>query len=144
MLETIGAVWVKRGAIVAALSTCQATSAQPPSPAPTDALPKLPKVTPDCDRTGTQGEVVVCGRRRTDERYRIPESLRSEPSRVGNNAWSARQAALDDAARPQRPGSNSPVGSGGQTGEREQMLRDWSILCPKVDGSWWKHKCRTR
>jgi hypothetical protein len=141
--EQIAGGWIKIGALLVALSTCQAVSAQPPSPAPTNELLKLPKLIPDCER-GREGAIVVCGRRSTDERYRIPESLRGEPPRGGNNAWAARQAALDDAARAERPGSNSTVGAGGQTGEREQMLREWSIVCPKVDGSWWKHKCRAQ
>jgi hypothetical protein len=143
VLEQIAAGWIKRGAMLVALSTCQAISAQPPSPVRTNDLSRLPRVIPDCDRAGAEGEIVVCGRRSNNERYRIPESLRSEPFGGENSSWPARQGLLEDAARVGRPGSNSPVGSYGQTGEREQMLREWWLVCPKVDGSWWKHKCRT-
>ena len=75
--------------------------------------------------TGNQGEVVVCGRRGTDSPYRIPKALRNTKARSGGQSWGGRVGAIEDASRAGRPGSNSPVGSGGQTGQREEMLREW-------------------
>lgn len=142
--KAVAARGAKFVAIIAALIVTQGSLAQAPEPVAKNEPPKLPKVIPDCEQADAGSEVVVCGRRSAKEQYRIPETLRSAPLRGGNNSWTARQAALDEAARPERPGSNSAVGVGGQSGEREQMLREWSIVCPTVDGSWWKHKCRTQ
>jgi hypothetical protein len=75
--------------------------------------------------TGNQGEVVVCGRRGVESPYRIPKALRNTKARSGGQAWGSRVGAMEDASRAGRPGSNSPVGSGGQSGQREEMLREW-------------------
>ena len=75
--------------------------------------------------TGNQGEVVVCGRRGADSPYRIPKALRNNKARSGGQSWGGRVGAMEDASRAGRPGSNSPVGSGGQSGQREEMLRQW-------------------
>lgn len=75
--------------------------------------------------TGNQGEVVVCGRRGTDSPYRIPKALRNTKARSGGQSWGGRVGAMEDASRAGRPGSNSAVGSAGQSGQREEMLRQW-------------------
>jgi hypothetical protein len=69
-------------------------------------------------------EIVVCHRRPEEERYRIPAPLRRS-SRNPEQAWGSRVETLDEVSRGTRPGSCSPVGSFGQTGCREQMLREW-------------------
>jgi hypothetical protein len=75
---------------------------------------------------GADGEIVVCGRRDESERYRIPEELREDKTkRPSEVAWGARNRLLDDAARDTMPGSCSVVGSYGQSGCRQQMLRQW-------------------
>lgn len=72
------------------------------------------------------GEIVVCGRRDESERYRIPKELREDKEkRPDEVAWGSRNRLLDDAARDTMPGSCSVVGSYGQTGCRQQMLRQW-------------------
>lgn len=69
-------------------------------------------------------DIVVCARRPESERYRIPPALRGgdRPSEV---SWGSRVAALEDAARDQRPNSCSVVGSWGQTGCISQRIRQW-------------------
>ena len=75
---------------------------------------------------GREGEIVVCGRRDESERYRIPKELREDKTkRPDEVAWGARNRLLDDAARDTMPGSCSVVGSYGQSGCRQQMLRQW-------------------
>lgn len=68
-------------------------------------------------------EIVVCARRPEEERYRIPAPLRqTAPSEV---AWGSRVDALEETARDGRPNSCSVVGSYGQTGCTQQMVRQW-------------------
>ena len=75
---------------------------------------------------GSEGEIVVCGRRDESERYRIPKELREDRTkRPSEVAWGSRNRLLDDAARETMPGSCSVVGSYGQSGCRQQMLRQW-------------------
>lgn len=69
-------------------------------------------------------EIVVCHRRPEEERYRIPAPLRRS-SRNAEQSWGARVETLDEVSRSSRPNSCSPVGSFGQTGCREQMVREW-------------------
>jgi hypothetical protein len=73
-------------------------------------------------------EIVVCAQRPESERYRIPKEVREkeEKERISEQSWGSRVEGLDDAARFTRPNSCSVVGSGGQTGCFEQMLREWS------------------
>ena len=72
----------------------------------------------------TGDEIVICARRPEEERYRIPEPLRrsSEPPELGGIS---RIEALEEAQRDTRPDSCSPVGSFGQTGCTQQLLRQW-------------------
>lgn len=75
----------------------------------------------------SEGEIVVCARRPEEERYRIPKALRERPDDRGEVAWGARATELEEASRATRPGSCSPVGSGGQTGCFDQMIRNWRL-----------------
>lgn len=86
MLQKVGGHLIKGGAILVALSAPQPVSAQATSAAPPAQLPTLPKVVPDCERAGAEGEIVVCARRSPNDRYRVPEGLRSDPRRGGNTA----------------------------------------------------------
>lgn len=73
--------------------------------------------------SSSDDEIVVCARRPEDERYRIPARLRrGEPLET---SWASRVEALDDAARDMRPNSCSPVGSFGQSGCTQQLIRQW-------------------
>jgi hypothetical protein len=75
------------------------------------------------DRGGD--EIVVCARRPENDRYRIPKELRGKNAPLSESAWGSRVAGLEEQARPERPGSCSPVGSYGQTGCYQQVLRDF-------------------
>lgn len=68
-------------------------------------------------------EVVVCARRPEEERYRIPRRIRErQPTET---AWASRVDTLEEASRPGRPGSCSVVGSFGQTGCTQALIRQW-------------------
>ena len=69
-------------------------------------------------------EIVVCARRPEDERYRIPAPLRRS-SRRAETSWSSSAAELEELQRDTRPDSCSVVGSYGQTGCTQQLLRQW-------------------
>lgn len=77
-----------------------------------------------CPEPADEEEVVVCARRPEEERYRIPAPLRREGQRT-EASWGARVEAIEDAQRDSRPGSCSVVGSFGQTGCLQEMLRRW-------------------
>jgi len=72
----------------------------------------------------TDEEIVVCHRRPEEERYRIPAPLRRS-SRNSEQSWGSRVETLDEVSRSSRPNSCSPVGSFGQTGCTQQMVREW-------------------
>jgi hypothetical protein len=78
-----------------------------------------------CPASTSDTDVVVCARRPEEERYRIPAPLRRS-SRPPETSWSSRSEALEDAQRDGRPDSCSVVGTFGQTGCRQEMLRDWA------------------
>lgn len=73
----------------------------------------------------TDDEIVVCARHPEEERYRIPKELRKAPEDVTARAWGDRAIALDEISRAGMPNSCSPVGSGGQTGCMEMLMRQW-------------------
>jgi len=75
--------------------------------------------------SGSDDEIVVCGRRPENERYRIPKELRHKGDDPSEVSWSSRVAGLEDAQRSTRPDSCSPVGSWGQTGCFAQMIQQW-------------------
>lgn len=77
-----------------------------------------------CPR-GSDGEIVVCGRRPDNERYRIPRELRKREQQPSEASWASRVAGLEEASRPSMPGSCSAVGTWGQTGCFQQMIRQW-------------------
>jgi len=76
-----------------------------------------------CPRS-TDDEIVVCHRRAEEERYRIPAPLRRSTERP-EQAWGARVETLDEVSRDSRPNSCSVVGSYGQSGCAQQMIRQW-------------------
>jgi hypothetical protein len=72
-------------------------------------------------------EIVVCGRLPESDRYRIPKALRKKKrvdSGVGAS-WASRVRTLEEAQRFTRPGSCTAIGSFGQSGCTEAMLRQW-------------------
>ena len=73
----------------------------------------------------SQGDdIVVCARRPEEERYRIPAPLREE-GRRRQQSWGSRSAELEEAQRDTRPDSCSVVGSYGQSGCTQQLVRQW-------------------
>lgn len=76
-----------------------------------------------CPRS-TDEEIVVCHRRPEEERYRIPAPLRRS-TRNAEQAWGSRVEGLEEASRDARPGSCSVVGSFGQSGCMQAMIRQW-------------------
>ena len=78
-----------------------------------------------CPAPGDDEEIVVCARKPEEERYRIPAPLR-RGEELSERSWSSQAAELEDAQRDTRPNSCSVVGSYGQTGCVQQMLREWA------------------
>jgi hypothetical protein len=76
-----------------------------------------------CPRS-TDEEIVVCHRRPEDERYRIPAPLRRSTQNP-ERAWASRVETLDEVSRDTRPGSCSVVGSYGQSGCAQALIREW-------------------
>jgi len=76
-----------------------------------------------CPRS-TDEEIVVCHRRPEEERYRIPAPLRRS-TRNAEQAWTSRVEGLEEASRDARPGSCSVVGSFGQSGCTQALIRQW-------------------
>jgi hypothetical protein len=74
---------------------------------------------------GQGDEVVVCARKPERERYRIPKELRHENEPLTERSWGARTEALEEANRATMPGGCSTVGTYGQTGCYQKMLREW-------------------
>ena len=71
-------------------------------------------------------EIVVCALRPENERYRIPKMFRDKRrTDAGSTAWAARWAGVEDAMRYTRPNSCSAVGTNGQTGCTQAMIRQW-------------------
>ncbi|MEA3040400.1 MAG: hypothetical protein QOE79_2913 [Sphingomonadales bacterium] len=78
-----------------------------------------------CPRGADPDEIVVCARRPEEERFRIPSRLRERPDRRPESSWGARVADLEEAQRFTRPNGCSVVGSNGQTGCTQAMIRQW-------------------
>jgi hypothetical protein len=76
-----------------------------------------------CPRS-TDEEIVVCHRRPEEERYRIPAPLRRS-TRNSEQAWTSRVEGLEEVSRDARPGSCSAVGSFGQSGCTQALIRQW-------------------
>jgi hypothetical protein len=72
----------------------------------------------------TDNEVVVCARRPEEERYRIPRSLRRS-GQPQEQAWGARVESLEEVSRDMRPNSCSVVGTYGQSGCTQALIRQW-------------------
>ena len=78
-----------------------------------------------CPKSEDPEEIVVCARRPESERYRIPKEFRENKEERGSVAWSTRVEEMEEATRFTRPNSCSSVGSWGQTGCLESLIRNW-------------------
>jgi hypothetical protein len=118
---------MRRYAAAAALLALQNPAAAPAQNSPPGRTMTVTVYGKDpCPDTSTASdEIVVCARRPENERYRIPKELRDRNAPLTERAWGSRVSALEEASRQILPGSCSTVGSYGQTGCRQQMLRDW-------------------
>jgi hypothetical protein len=112
--------------MAAALFGAGAAPAQPPAGAPPQKVVNVTVYGSDPCPKSSEGVVVVCGRRTDNERYRIPKELRRREQQPSETSWASRARGLEEASRPSMPGSCSVVGSWGQTGCFQQMLRQWS------------------
>ncbi len=74
-------------------------------------------------------DIIVCAREPEGERYRIPKRFRAPPRvESGSSAsWASRVQGLEDAQRITRPNSCSAIGSNGQTGCTQAMIRQWYL-----------------
>ena len=72
----------------------------------------------------TEDEIVVCHRRPEEERYRIPAPLRHSSERT-EQAWGARAETMDEVSREVLPNSCSVIGSYGQSGCQQALIRQW-------------------
>lgn len=73
---------------------------------------------------GQGDEIVVCRRYGEDERYRIPQELRTNPNDTSRESWTARVIALERVGRTGTD-SCSPVGGGGMTGCTQQLINNY-------------------
>ena len=72
------------------------------------------------------GEAGFCYRKDESERFRIPSELRNPPSQeAAAQSWANRAETMMEVNRVGLPDSCSPVGTGGQTGCNQQLLRQW-------------------
>lgn len=79
-----------------------------------------------------EGEIVVCARKDEDERFRIPEGLRTSAS-PSNEAWTNKVTAYETVGRTGTL-SCSPTGSGGWTGCATRLI-DAAYAEKKTDPS---------
>ena len=77
-----------------------------------------------CPVSDNPDEIVVCARRPEQERYRVPAPLR-RGEELREISWGPRAAELEEAQRDTRPDGCSVVGSFGQGGCWQAMLRQW-------------------
>lgn len=78
-----------------------------------------------CPEPESDEDVVVCARRPEEERYRVPPALRERRDRPAETSWQARNEVLEEDARTMRPDSCTVVGSGGQGGCANALVRQW-------------------
>ena len=77
-----------------------------------------------CPEPSDPDEIVVCARRPEQERYRVPAPLR-RGEQLRETSWGSRAAELEEAQRDTRPDGCSVVGTFGQGGCLQEMLRQW-------------------
>jgi hypothetical protein len=71
------------------------------------------------------GGIVVCARKPESERYRIPKDLRPKKEVAGSQGWGSRVQTMEATGRQLLPNSCTVIGSNGQTGCTQAMLRQW-------------------
>ncbi len=76
----------------------------------------------ECEPSTNPNEIVVCMRMDEQERYRIPENLRSDPNSIANTAWTERVRSMETVGNFGTD-SCSPVGAGGFTGCTQSLVQ---------------------
>ena len=79
---------------------------------------------PDCT-PAEPNAIIVCGQRGANSPYRMPSGHRSEDISTEEKGWGGRARTLSRLGRDMMPGSNSVVGSDGQSGWAEGAVHDW-------------------
>jgi hypothetical protein len=102
-----------------------AASAAEPEPLPERTHALVVYGDDPCPQPADEEEIVVCARKPENERYRVPKSLRNSDDPPSEVSWGSRVEDLEEASRASRPGSCSVVGSYGQTGCTQQLIRQW-------------------
>ena len=72
-------------------------------------------------------EIVVCARLPEAERYRLPQRFREGRPDAAKQAWTNRVEVIDEVGRVAGglPNTCSVIGTAGQTGCTQAMIRDW-------------------
>ena len=110
--------------ILPLLLTAVVARADDPPPPPQEKIATLVVYGSDPCPASTGDEIVVCAREPESERYRIPKRLRHTKPKAAERSWSDRVQTLETVSRIGTPNSCSPVGSGGQTGCFEKLIRE--------------------
>jgi hypothetical protein len=115
-----------KAAVIFALLLAGAAPAADPAVAQSGAGQRISRVVvygrDPCPR-GVGEEIVICARRPSTERYRIPEALRDDTADDPESiSWAARSESLEYAGRTGTQ-SCSTVGPGGFTGCWAEMMR---------------------
>ncbi|WP_238475316.1 hypothetical protein [Sphingomonas cavernae] len=84
----------------------------------------------------TGDEIVVCARKSENERFRIPENLRGNPTDPARDSWVNRAERLEYVGRS-GIGSCTPTGSGGASGCFNQLMRQAREELAVGDGTNW-------
>ncbi|MCW3847657.1 hypothetical protein OF829_10415 [Sphingomonas sp. LB-2] len=78
-----------------------------------------------CPKSTDPDEIVVCAQG-GDSPYRIPKELRDQPNEsAAAQSWTRRTETVTEVNRAVLPGSCSPIGSYGQSGCSQAMIREW-------------------
>jgi hypothetical protein len=74
-----------------------------------------------------EDEIVVCRRLPEDERFRLPKRFRESRPDAAKQAWTNRAEVIDEVGRVAGglPNTCSVIGTGGQTGCTQDMIRQW-------------------
>ncbi|GGB59192.1 hypothetical protein [Blastomonas aquatica] len=76
-----------------------------------------------CEPSNDPNEIVVCMRMDEQERFRIPEKLRSDPNAIANTSWTERVRSMETVGNFGTD-SCSPVGAGGFTGCTQSLVQN--------------------
>jgi hypothetical protein len=129
MLRLLAAAALLASPALAAAQTRQAADSQAESGQPPQRIRSVQVQPGQACPKGSADEVVVCSTVNPDEQFRIPQPLRNtEPTSADKQSWVNRAETIDTVGREAAglPNTCSPVGSGGQTGCVQKLLRESS------------------